>query len=89
MKISKRQLKRIIREEKQKLMTENLDLQQPDVSELLMNLLDAMQKSEIEPFYWERMLDGMQSMGAEKALWVFEAALTAYENGEDPNDYAP
>ena len=89
MKLTKRQLKRIIQEEKQNLMTEMLDLQEPGVSELLMNLLDAMQKSEIEPYYWERMLDGMQSMGAEKALWVFEAALTAYENDEDPNDYAP
>lgn len=88
MKLTKRQLKRIILEEKQKLMTEMLDLQQPDVRELLMNLLDGMQRSEIEPYYWERMLDGMQSMGAEKALWVFEAALTAYENNEDPNDYA-
>lgn len=88
MKLTKRQLKRIILEEKQKLMTEMLDLQQPDVRELLMNLLDGMQRSGIEPYYWERMLDGMQSMGAEKALWVFEAALTAYENNEDPNDYA-
>ena len=88
MKISKRQLKRIIREEKQKVMTESVDLQDPQVRELIMNLLDAMQKSGVSPYYWERMLDSMQSMGGDKALWVFESALTAYENNEDPNDYA-
>ena len=89
MKITKRQLKQIIREEKQKLMTEMLDLGQPDVSELLMNLLDAMQKSKIEPYYWEQMLDAMRSMGAEKALDVFEAALDEYENNEDPDQVNP
>ena len=88
MRLSKRQLKRIIREEKQKLMTEMLDLGKPDVSELLMNLLDAMIESEVEPYYWGRMLESMQKMGGEKALQVFSAAIHAYENGEDPNDYA-
>ena len=87
MKLTKRQLKRIIREEKQKVMTETVDKQDPKVRELIANILDAMQKSGISPWYWEQMLDGMQRMGGEDALWVFESALTAYENGEDPNDY--
>ena len=88
MKISKRQLKRIIREEKQKLMTEMLDLGQPRVKELLMNLLDGMQKSGVSPYYWQQMLESMEKMGGEKALKVFSAAIAAYENNEDPNDYA-
>ena len=87
MKLTKRQLKRIIREEKQKVMTETVDKQDPRVRELLGNILDAMMRSGIQPHIWEQMLDGMQSMGGEDALWVFESALTAYENGEDPNDY--
>lgn len=85
MKITKRQLRRIIKEE---LMTEMLDLQHPDVSELLMNLLDGMQKSGVSPWYWSQMLRLMQKLGAEKALKVFDAAIHAYENDEDPNDYA-
>ena len=87
MKISKRQLKRIIREEKQKIMNEMIDLGQPRVNELLMNLLDAMQKSGVSPWYWNQMLESMQKMGGEKALKVFSAAIAAYENNEDPNDY--
>ena len=88
MKLSKTQLRRIIREEKQKVMNEMIDLGQPRVNELLMNLLDAMQKSGVEPWYWNQMLESMQKMGGEKALKVFSAALAAYENNEDPNDYA-
>ena len=87
MKISKRQLKRIIREEKQKILNEMIDLGQPRVNELLMNLLDAMQKSGVSPWYWNQMLESMQKMGGEKALKVFSAAIAAYENNEDPNDY--
>ena len=87
MKLSKRQLKRIIREEKQKIMNEMIDLGQPRVNELLMNLLDAMQKSGVSPWYWNQMLESMQKMGGEKALKVFSAAIAAYENNEDPNDY--
>lgn len=88
MRLTKRQLRRIIREEKQQLMTEMLDMGKPAVKELLMNLLDAMIKSEVEPYYWQRMLESMQKMGPEKALQVFDAAIYAYENDEDPNDYA-
>ena len=87
MKLSKRQLRRIIREEKQKIMNEMIDLGQPRVNELLMNLLDAMQKSGVSPWYWSQMLESMQKMGGEKALKVFSAAIAAYENNEDPNDY--
>ena len=68
-------------------MNEMIDLGQPRVNELLMNLLDAMQKSGVSPWYWSQMLESMQKMGGEKALKVFSAAIAAYENNEDPNDY--
>ena len=88
MKLTKKQLKRIIREEKRKVTTEMLDRGHEDVSELLMNLLDAMIKSGVSPYYWNLMHDQMLRLGGEKSLDVIEAAINAYENNEDPNDYA-
>ena len=88
MKISKRQLKRIIREEKARLMLESIDTSNRDVRELLMNLLDAMQKSGVSPWYWEQMLNLMKKIGPQEALTVFEAAIIDLEKGTDPNVYA-
>ena len=88
MKISKRQLKRIIREEKEQIMLEMLDTSDGDVSELLMNLLDAMQKSGVSPWYWQEMLNLMRALGPEKALAVFEKAINDLEQDVDPNIYA-
>ena len=75
MKLSKRQLKRIILEEKQKMMTENPDLDpsgfagdldailaQPDVRALLTSLLDVMQTSGEPPTGWRFILDAMRAM---------------------------
>lgn len=88
MKISKRQLKRIIREEKQKIMLEMVDASDPDVSELLMNLLDGMQRSEVSPYYWGEMLKLMKKIGPEKTLMAFEKAVDDLKNDVDPNEYA-
>lgn len=88
MKISKRQLKRIIREEKQKIMLEMLDTGDARISELLMNLLDGMQRSEVSPWYWGEMLKLMREIGPEKTLMVFEKAVADLDKGVDPNDYA-
>ena len=35
-----------------------------------------------------QMHDQMLRLGGEKSLDVIEAAINAYENNEDPNDYA-
>lgn len=88
MRITKRQLKRLIREEKQKIMLEMLDTSDGDVSELLMNLLDGMQKSGVSSWYWGEMLKLMRKIGPVKALMVFEKAVDDLDKGVDPNDYA-
>lgn len=75
MKLSKRRLKRIILEEKQKIMLEMLDISDSDVSELLSNLLDGMERSEVSPWYWREMLKVMRKIGPEKTLMVFEKAV--------------
>lgn len=59
-----------------------------DVSELLMNLLDGMQRSEVSPYYWAEMLKIMQKIGPEKTLTAFEQAVNDLKNGVDPNEYA-
>lgn len=80
MKLSKRQLKRIIREEKQNIMLEMLDTSDTDVGELLMNLLDGMQRSEVDPYYWQEMLKLMRKIGPEMTLAVFEQAVDDLRN---------
>ena len=69
-------------------MLEMLDTSDGDVSELLMNLLDAMQKSGVSPWYWQEMLNLMRALGPEKALAVFEKAINDLEQDVDPNIYA-
>lgn len=88
MKLSKRQLKRIIREEKEKVLLEMLDIEDPDVSDLLMNFLDGMQRSEVGEYYWGQMLKLMQKIGPEKTMMVIEKAVADLRNGVDPNTYA-
>ena len=88
MRLTKRQLKRIIREEKQNILLEMIDIQDPDVRELLMNLLDGMQRSEVGEYYWGQMLNLMHKIGPDKAMMVFEKAVADLRNGVDPNDYA-
>ena len=84
MKLTKRQLKRIIREA----YIGMLDIEDPDVSELLMNLLDGMQRSEVGEYYWGQMLELMHKIGPDKTLMVFEKAVADLRNGVDPNTYS-
>ena len=92
MKLTKRQLKRIIREEKQNILRESyigmLDIEDPDVSELLMNFLDGIQRSEVDEYYWGQMLKLMQKIGPDKTMMVIEKAVADLRNGVDPNTYA-
>ena len=92
MKLTKRQLKRIIREEKQNILRESyigmLDIEDPDVSDLLMNFLDGMQRSEVGEYYWGQMLELMQKIGPDKTMMVIEKAVSDLRNGVDPNTYA-
>ena len=88
MKLSKRQLKRIIREEKEKVLLEMLAIEDPDVSDLLMNFLDGMQRSEVGEYYWGEMLKLMQKIGPDKTMMVIEKAVADLKNGVDPNTYA-
>jgi len=79
MKISKRQLKQIIREEKQKMMLEMDDMSNFAPSdmedELFMNLYDGMERSEVSPYYWAEMLKLMKKLGPDTAVMLFEKAV--------------
>ena len=88
MRLTKRQLKRIIREEKQNILLEMIDTEDPDVRELLMNFLDGMQRSEVGEYYWGQMFELMQKIGPDKTMMVIEKAVADLRNGVDPNTYA-